>query len=70
MKIHFITFANTDSSFSQDRIIYEANMMNIFDNITFYTEKDFDEEFLGKIGEKIKNFGLGNHILLRKSLKS
>lgn len=59
MKIHFITFANTDSNFSQDRIIFEAKEMDIFDNITFYTEKDFDEEFLSRCGENIKKYRRG-----------
>lgn len=59
MKIHFITFANTESNFSQDRIIYEAKRMNIFDNITFYTEKDFDEEFINRCGKEFKDFRRG-----------
>lgn len=59
MKVHFITFANTDSNFSQDRIVFEAKEMGIFDKITFYTEKDFDEEFLSRCGENIKNYRRG-----------
>lgn len=59
MKINFITFANSDSNFSQERIIFEAKRMDIFSDITFYTEKDFDEEFLKRIGEDIKNFKRG-----------
>ena len=59
MSISFITFANTDSNFSQDRIIFEAKRMNIFDNITFYTEKDFDEEFMNRCGKEFNNFKRG-----------
>lgn len=59
MKIHFITFANSDSNFSQNRIVFEAEKMDIFDSITFYTEKDFDEEFLSRCGENIKKYKRG-----------
>lgn len=59
MKINFITFANNDSNFSQERIIYEAKMMDVFNDITFYTEKDFDEEFLSRMEENIKLFKRG-----------
>lgn len=59
MKINFITFANSDSNFSQDRIIYEAIRMDIFNDATFYTEKDFDEEFMNRCGKEFKDFKRG-----------
>ena len=59
MKINFITFANSDSNFSQDRIIFEANRMDIFNAITFYTEKDFDDEFMERCGKEFQNFRRG-----------
>lgn len=59
MKVHFITFANTDSNFSQERIIYEAERTKIFDSIKFYTEKDFDDEFMSRCGEYFKTYKRG-----------
>lgn len=59
MNINFITFANTDSNFSQERIIFEAKRMDIFNDITFYTEKDFDEEFMNRCGKEFPNFRRG-----------
>lgn len=59
MNINFITFANTDSNFSQERIIFEAKRMDIFNNITFYTEKDFDEEFMNRCGKEFQQFRRG-----------
>ena len=59
MKIHFITFANTDSNFSKERIVFEADRMKIFDEITFYSENDFDEEFLSRVGNELKTFKRG-----------
>jgi len=51
MKIHFITFANTLSNFSSNRILFEAQEMNIFNSVTCFTEKDFDDEYIKKYGE-------------------
>lgn len=59
MRINFITFANSNSNFSQDRIVFEAKRMTIFDNITFYTEKDFDEEFINRCGKEFQTFKRG-----------
>lgn len=59
MKIHFITFANSDSNFSQERIIFEANNMDIFNDVTFYTEKDFDKEFIEKYGSHFRDYKRG-----------
>ena len=59
MKIHFISFANNDSGFSTERIQFEADRMAVFNEITLYTEKDFDEEFLTRIGDELKTFKRG-----------
>lgn len=53
MKKYFISFANTSSNFSSERIVYEAKKMNVFDEIIFYTENDFDSEFIERCGKKI-----------------
>jgi len=47
-KVHFITFSNTNSNFSVDRIKYEAEQMDCFDTITSYSEVDFDREYWEK----------------------
>lgn len=59
MKIHFISFANTASNFSNERIIFEARKMEMFDSLTFYTEKDFDEEFLKVNGSYFEKYKRG-----------
>lgn len=48
MKIYFITFANTASGFSLDRIRYEAEKMEIFDQVICYNENDFDKSYWKK----------------------
>lgn len=50
MNLHFITFANTSSNFSTDRIIFEAKEIGVFDTVTCYSEKDFDDEYIKKYG--------------------
>ena len=55
MKIHFITFANSDSNFSFERIRFEAHEMGVFDTISCYTEKDFDVEYLEKFGNHFRD---------------
>lgn len=55
MKIHFITFANTTSNFSEKRIIFEANEMGVFDTVTCYSEKDIDGDYMTKYGSHFSN---------------
>ena len=50
----FITFSNSDSNFSFDRIKYEANSMKCFNGINCYTEKDFDSEYWNKHKDNFK----------------
>ena len=57
--VHFITFANTQSGFSRERIMFEAERMRCFDSVTFYDETDFDREYWKKYGERFKGRGYG-----------
>lgn len=59
MKIHFITFANSDSNFSFERIWFEAHEMDVFSTISCYTEKDFDVEYLEKFGNHFTEYKRG-----------
>lgn len=59
MAIHFITFANTDSNFSTERIAFEAKKMNIFDSIKVYSENDFDDDFNQTNGKYIQKYKRG-----------
>lgn len=59
MKAHFITFANSDSNFSFDRIRFEAHEMNVFSTISCYTEKDFDSEYVEKFGSHFIDYKRG-----------
>ena len=59
MSIHFITFANTDSNFSTERISFEARKMNIFDSIKVYNENDFDDNFIQSNGKYIQEYKKG-----------
>ena len=59
MKAHFITFANSDSNFSFDRIRFEAHEMGLFSTISCYTEKDFDSEYLEKFGSHFTEYKRG-----------
>jgi len=59
MKINFITFANTESNFSTERISFEARNMNLFSDIKVYTENDFDEQFLKTNGSFFKEYKRG-----------
>ena len=54
MKLHFITFANTSSNFSSDRILFEAREMGVFNTMTCFTENDIDEEYMKKYGDHFK----------------
>lgn len=47
-KAYFITFSNSTSDFSFDRIRYEAENMKSFTGIDCYTEKGFDKEYWDK----------------------
>lgn len=51
-KKYFITFSNSNSNFSLDRIKYEAESMNCFNGINCYTEKDFDKDYWEKYKER------------------
>lgn len=50
MKRYFISFANTQSNFSNERIIFESQQTGLFDESIFYTENDFDADFLKSNG--------------------
>ena len=68
MKIYFITFGTTHNySQSLNRIKQEAENLNIFDKIFIYTENDFDENYLAKHGEFIKNNKTGYGFWIWKS---
>ena len=68
MKIYFITFGTTHNySQSLNRIKQEAENLNIFDKIFIYTENDFDENYLAKHGEFIKNNKTGYGYWIWKS---
>ena len=56
---HFISFANTKSNFSPDRIRFEAENIKCFDTITCYTENDFDSEYLKKYGKHFSDYKRG-----------
>lgn len=49
--VSFITFTNTTSDFSLDRVKFECEEMGIFDSVDFYTEKDIDKEYMEKYGD-------------------
>lgn len=50
-KKYFITFSNSTSNFSFDRIRYEADSMGCFNCVECYTEKDFDKDYWEKYKE-------------------
>ena len=56
MKKIFISFGTIHNySKSIERIKLEAESLNIYDKIIIYTENDFDEKYLKKHGEFMKN---------------
>lgn len=55
----FITFSNSDSEFSTDRIKYEAEEMGLFENVYCYNENDFDEEYWNKYKDNYTNYKRG-----------
>jgi hypothetical protein len=57
--IHFITFANTTSTFNLKRILDEAKNANCFATITGYTEKDFDSDYVKLCGDRFERFPRG-----------
>ena len=59
MKKYFISFANTESNFSSERIIFESKEMGVFDESIFFTENDFDEEFLQSNGSYFNTYKRG-----------
>jgi len=59
MKAHFITFANSDSDFSFNRIRFEAHEMGLFSTVSCYTEKDFDQEYVDKFGSHFTEYKRG-----------
>lgn len=50
-KTYFITFSNSTSDFSFDRIKYEADSMGCFNGVECYTEKDFNKDYWEKYKE-------------------
>jgi len=56
MKIYFITFGSTHNyQSSLNRIKSMAEKSDFFDKIIVYTEKDFDQDFLNKYQNLMKN---------------